>query len=928
MKTKFCILIFLLAAAFAPAQTNNLTSLLQQGLFEEQANRNLDAAISNYQSLATQFDKDRQIAATAVFRIGECYRMQGKTNEAVAQYQRILRDFSDQTTLATLSQQNLTGLGATVSKAASSENSGATLWDKVKNLQPSELEKVLPTLAPDAVLTSLLQQRNETEAKIAELNLDVGPQNPQIVDKRAVLDVINEQISDKIGGIMQALKMQFETSNAASSTSVMSPNGETTGDEDREIQRIQQMIQDSPDLINAPGEGGNTPLAAAATKGWLKVAGYLLDHGADVNAGGTPALNAAATVGNRAMVELLLSRGANVNSVERGGRTPLAIASEKNFPSVVEVLLANKADMNAPSGNPPLSRASVGGYAKIVAMLLAAGANPDAEDSSGVTPLGCAAGNGSSETVKLLLDAKADPNGGKVDAPLLCAICKQDAVSAELLLQAGANPNAAGGINMSLKDDTAYFLNQRGHLTPLWLAIYMNQLPMVNLLLKFKADPNDSQTCGLPLLFYALENPDILETLLDAGAKADVRDEIDILNNQVIKRTPLESAVDQNNADSVGILLKHGVNPNMQDARGDTALHWAAFQLADEKVFSLLLDFKADPNVRDNDGKTPLDLVKVGLQSNLWPNRFGNQPGQNFITAEQTNLVDRLVDLLHQHGALDKLPDWDRIIVSRLSANFSQTVFVKGTNDWNQFTLLEAILNFYEPEPPLPPSSVRTFQERLKQITAQAQGLAYYGGIAFPNLAQVVIVRHHSGTTNETRIKMNLLDSTNGIDCAKDVPLEFGDVVEIPERDHALGDMAVGLTPTQIESISDYLKGNVHLVAHGQNIELPIYPSAAGSELGSLMRKPEAQKVLLSSSDLSRVKVIRHDAKTGENHEWIVDCSEHQFSANGNVEINNNDVSSETIVIAAAPISNGNNPEPSSDLWLRDGDVIEVLEKP
>ena len=84
MKTKLCFLIVLLAAALAQAQTNDLTALLQQGLFEEQANRNLDAAIASYQSLAAQFDKDRQLAATAVFRMGECYRMQGKTNEAAA----------------------------------------------------------------------------------------------------------------------------------------------------------------------------------------------------------------------------------------------------------------------------------------------------------------------------------------------------------------------------------------------------------------------------------------------------------------------------------------------------------------------------------------------------------------------------------------------------------------------------------------------------------------------------------------------------------------------------------------------------------------------------------------------------------------------------------------------------------------------------
>ncbi len=81
----------------ASAQTNDLTALLQQGLLEEQANQNLDAAITDYQALATQFDKARKVAATAVFRIGECYRMQGRTNEAAAQQERVLHDFSDQT---------------------------------------------------------------------------------------------------------------------------------------------------------------------------------------------------------------------------------------------------------------------------------------------------------------------------------------------------------------------------------------------------------------------------------------------------------------------------------------------------------------------------------------------------------------------------------------------------------------------------------------------------------------------------------------------------------------------------------------------------------------------------------------------------------------------------------------------------------------
>src|SRR5439155_19782212 len=46
-------------------------------------------------------------AASAVFRLGECYRKLGKTNEASAQYERILRKFADQGELAALSRQHL-----------------------------------------------------------------------------------------------------------------------------------------------------------------------------------------------------------------------------------------------------------------------------------------------------------------------------------------------------------------------------------------------------------------------------------------------------------------------------------------------------------------------------------------------------------------------------------------------------------------------------------------------------------------------------------------------------------------------------------------------------------------------------------------------------------------------------------------------------
>src|ERR1035437_4782871 len=82
-----CLLAAALCLLASPvrAASNDLTTALQRGLFEEEANQNLGAAIQAYQTVAGQFDKDRKLAATAIFRLGECYRQQGNTNDAEAE---------------------------------------------------------------------------------------------------------------------------------------------------------------------------------------------------------------------------------------------------------------------------------------------------------------------------------------------------------------------------------------------------------------------------------------------------------------------------------------------------------------------------------------------------------------------------------------------------------------------------------------------------------------------------------------------------------------------------------------------------------------------------------------------------------------------------------------------------------------------------
>jgi cytohesin len=859
MKTKLYILIILLTGWSAQAQTSNLTSLLQQGLFEEQANRNLEAAISNYQSLAAQFEKDRQLAATAVFRIGECYRMEGKTNEAVAQYQRILRDFSDQAQLATLSRQNLAGLGSTASlPSATLTNSDA------ENLLQQEID--------------LIQKQLETQQQ----QVKVGVMSPDGL-------VPTQQ---------KLIELKLQLGQLRGSGPGFGKTPAPTDEEEHEIRRIQELIQNSPDLINS----GDFPLIHAARNGWLRVATYLLDHGAEVNGSqnGFAALHAAADAGNRAMVDLLLNRGADVNAVAGNSGTPLCLAAKNGFQAVIEVLLAHKADVNASTSEnleTPLYLSARQHQPKTIQMLLAAGANPNLENHNGVTALSEAAG--SPEIVKLLLNAKADANGGKIDVPLIAAIHARDAASTERLLQAGANPNLKsaidGIITLPANSPGRRFSGGGGGggfgsarpLTPLFLAVDTRQLPMVKLLLKYKADPNDTQTDGSPVWFSALADTNILESLLDAGAKADAN------WRRENEQTPLFSAVVANNAVAVELLLKHGANPNINTADGYTPLTAAAERLADAKVFELLLAYKADPNVRGFQGRTPLEALAI---------YNGN------VDAAMQRRHGELADLLRKHGALDNPPNWNAITVNRPSTGFSKVVFDKETNDWNRFTLLETILNYYvSPTQPFFPVPYRGRQTQAAD------------GLPFPNLARVTIVRPGHGTTNETRISVNLLNSTNGIDCSRDVPLEFGDAVEIPERDHSLAEGPIGLATGQYDAIANCLKGNVQLFVRDQKMELPIIPVQPSSIIVNVLDQPGARKILSSSSDLSRVKISRHNAKTGENREWIVNCSNQPSS---------DQPSSNQAPNSTPGMSAGNNPTSPPDLWLRDGDIINVPEKP
>ena len=106
MKTLFTVAMLVGVAALAGAQ-DRPADQLRKGIVQEESGQNPEKAIQAYKAIVAQFDEDRKVAATALYRLAECYRKAGLRADAQAAYQRVVREFSDQTALADPSRRQL-----------------------------------------------------------------------------------------------------------------------------------------------------------------------------------------------------------------------------------------------------------------------------------------------------------------------------------------------------------------------------------------------------------------------------------------------------------------------------------------------------------------------------------------------------------------------------------------------------------------------------------------------------------------------------------------------------------------------------------------------------------------------------------------------------------------------------------------------------
>lgn len=135
---------------------------LQEGLFEEEVNRDLKSAMNHYLALLDAYDANRKIAATAVIRLGECYRKLGRNDEAVSLFKRVTREFGEITNLVATATTRLRQLGTTIDVPTPKSPDGLDRLERIF----SEVDKLTAERAEIEIQDDLLQELDGTESML------------------------------------------------------------------------------------------------------------------------------------------------------------------------------------------------------------------------------------------------------------------------------------------------------------------------------------------------------------------------------------------------------------------------------------------------------------------------------------------------------------------------------------------------------------------------------------------------------------------------------------------------------------------------------------------------------------------------------------------------------------------------------------------
>ena len=395
---------------------------------------------------------------------------------------------------------------------------------------------------------------------------------------------------------------------------------------------------------------GASPLAEAVRVANAELAAMLLEAGADANVAnedGQTALMLAARTGNLAMAELLVRQGADVNRRERfKEQSAVMWAAGEGHADMVAFLVSKGADLSVraratdwesqisneprvqyrPTGGlTPLLYAARSGCLGCVQAMVEAGADKDRPNPDGMTPMIMALDNGYPAVARYLLDQGANPHTwdwwGRT--PLYVAVTMRGGRDSRpgprppeslalinALLDAGVNPNAQlafkepsrGGRDNRFGDD----LLTTGA-TPLLRSAQTFDNDVVRALLAHGALVDLPNASGVTPFMAAAG----LGTRTGAGVLGPGTPENVValsLETMDILRTR-GADVNARITDVTSLTGRIARTNTLTDRQGQTTLFLAA-EAGRTAVVRYLLDHGAQVDVKDEMGRTPIDLAQ------------------------------------------------------------------------------------------------------------------------------------------------------------------------------------------------------------------------------------------------------------------------------------------------------------------------------